>query len=157
MGHRLSLLLPELDQVIVYRWALTRVDAWMEEARGALYERRVDKGLRGLIGRIVRELDKLIGAIEQTRSMPAEAEFSEAELGAEGGGGSPAATKPVPTMAELLVLRAMQVDINERTAALKEGHGDVSEDRLRRIGLIGEDQIEVRRLTKMLTDRARRP
>ncbi len=149
--------LPDFEQVAVFRWALERVGRWMEETRSALDERRVDESLLSTTERIAAELQKLIAAIAQTESMPLDTEFAEAESGGGGGAGASASTAPVPTVAELLVLKTMQNDINDRTAALY-ARFDVqhpSEKDLRQLSMIGEDQIEVRRLTEMVTSRAK--
>jgi hypothetical protein len=63
----------------------------------------------------------------------------------------------VPTVAELLVLNAMQNDINERTAALygRFDTSNPSEKDLRQLTVIGEDQFEVRRLAELVTNRAK--
>ena len=150
--------LPDLEQVAVYRWALERVGRWMDESRSALDERRVDDDLRATTERIEHELEKLIAAIIETESLPLDTEFAEAESGGRGGAGDAASSAaPVPTVAELLVLKAMQNDINERTATLyaKFDASNPMEKDLRQLTLIGEDQSEVRRLAELVTTRAK--
>ena len=150
-------LMPELRRVPVYEWALRRVAEWMETSRGWLSSRKVDDELVAVAARIVRELDKLIKAIEETQALPTEAEFAEAEGG--GGQGRTISLKPVPAVTELLLLKAMQMDVNERTAA-QHGSFDLdkaTEAQLRERKMLGEDQIEVRRLTELVTARAREP
>ncbi len=153
-----STMLPELEQVAVYRWALERIGGWMDSSRAALDERLVNDELQETTSRIVRELEKLIGAIAKAESMPLDNEFTEAESGGGGGAGSTASTSaPVPTVSELLVLKTMQDDINERTAALyaRFDAKNPRENDLRRLRTIGEDQEEVGRLTDLVTNRAR--
>jgi hypothetical protein len=152
-------MLPELQQVVVYEWALQRVVGWMDASRTRLNERRVDDQLVDLTDRIARELRKLISAIDQTKAMPLTAEFIEAESGGGGGTGQIMQSKPVPTVAELLVLKAMQGDINERSKNLYNAVDlqDATERQLRQFKEIGEDQAEVRRLTEMVTGRVRQP
>jgi hypothetical protein len=150
--------LPELEQVVVYRWALERVGRWMDESRSALDERRVDDELRATTERIENELEKLIAAIIQTESLPLDTEFSEAESGRGGGADNAAAsTAPVPTVAELLVLKGMQYDINERTTSLYARFDPdyPTEKELRQLTLLAEDQSEVRRLVELVTTRAK--
>jgi len=86
-------------------------------------------------------------------------EFAEAEMEGGGSEGEAATTATVPTVAELLVLKAMQVDINERTRALslQFDRDAATETRLRQLTAIGEDQAEVRRLTELVTGRAQQP
>lgn len=149
---------PELQKVPVYDWALTRVAGWMDSTRERLETRRVDGELVQVGQRITRELEQLIQAILDTEALPLDTEFAEAEQGG-GGEGSSQGSKPIPTMAELLVLKAMQRDINERTrrldAALDVEQAD--EAQLRELKTLGEDQAQVRTLTERVTERVRRP
>ena len=151
-------LMSELDKVVVYRWALERVTKWMEQSQSSLYERVIDDALITTSHRIVSELDKLIEAIKQTQDMPVDSEFAEAESGGSGSGQSQKGkTKPVPTIAELLVLKAMQLDINERTQDMHDTFDadNATEQELQMIKMIGEDQAQVRNLTEKVTQRAR--
>lgn len=150
-------LLVELQKVPVYEWALQRAGRWMEDSRDALNLRRIDAELLATTDRIASELEKLIGALRETLNRPLDTEFAEAE-GAGGGesGGEAASSASVPTMAELLVLRAIQVDINERTRKFAEeiDPNTAGEADLRQLVTIAEDQAEVRRLTVLVTERA---
>ena len=153
-----STMLPDLRTVPVYEWALQRVSRWMDDSRNQLDDRSVDDDLVATTDRIAKELEKLIGAIVATQSLPKNTEFVEAESGGGGGqGGQPGTIKPVPTVAELLVLRAMQLDINARTKAFDPPADpmDATESDLRHLTLIGDDQAEVRRLAELVTNRAR--
>lgn len=145
---------PDLEKVRVYQWALERVGRWMDDIRTALDARRVDGELLATTGRIIAELDKLLAALAETQALPPNTDFTEADQGGEGQSGD---SKPVPTVAELMVLRSMQHDINERTMTEgatydPEAAGEVQ---LRRLRAIAEDQSEVRRLTELVTNRAR--
>ena len=53
----------------------------------------------------------------------------------------------------------MQIDINERTSELHNvlNVDDATEQQLRRLRMLGEDQAEVRRLTEMVTEQVRNP
>jgi hypothetical protein len=149
---------PELQKVVVYEWALERVTSWMETSRSWLRSRKVDEDLIALTERIVHELQRLIDAIEETQAMPLSSEFVE-QTGGGGGGAGAVQGKPVPTIAELLVLKAMQADIAVRTRSLAEtiDPKEATEDQLRELKTLGEDQAQVRRLTQMVTQRARQP
>lgn len=152
-------LLPELERVVVYDWALKRVARWMEESRQRLDAREIDETLTTTTARIARELEKLIAAVVETQSLPMSMEFAEAEREGGSGEGKTISGVAVPTVAELLVLKAMQVDINERTRVLgiQFDADAATEAQLRQLTVIGEDQAEVRRLTEMVTSRAQQP
>jgi hypothetical protein len=150
---------PELEKVVVYEWALKRVADWMKTSRSWLDTRKIDEELIAVTRRIVRELQRLISAIDQTQSMPLSTEFVEQSGGGGGEGAGAVQGKPVPTIAELLVLKAMQADICNRTREIGETLDPVNADelQLREIKMLGEDQAQVRRLTEMVTRRARQP
>lgn len=149
-------LMPELERVVVYRWALERVTDWMERVGISLYERRVDDDVVETAGRIVSEIEKLIAALTETEALPMDTDFVESGS-SDGAGGQMGSTASVPAIAELLVLKTLQVDINDRTRALaKTFDADrPTESHLRRLKSVGEDQTEVRRLSEMVTQRAR--
>jgi hypothetical protein len=152
-------LLPELEKVVVYRWAMERVTGWMEQSASSLYDRRIDRELVLTTDRIVSEIDKLLTAIEQTQALPLNTDFMEAESGGPAGAGDAASHKAVPTVAELLVLKALQLDVNDRTKTLSDtvDPGDPTEVELENLKMLGEDQAEVRRLSDLVTRRARQP
>jgi hypothetical protein len=151
--------LPDLEKVVVYDWAMKRVARWMDDSRTRLDAREIDEELRTTTDRIARELEKLIAAVVETQSLPMSTEFAEADMENGGGEGASASGPPIPTVAELLVLRGMQVDINERTRSLDEAFDPqaATETQLRQLSVIGEDQAEVRRLTELVTSRAQQP
>jgi hypothetical protein len=157
VGEMVTALLPELERVVVYDWALKRVTRWMEESRHRRDAREIDETLTTTTARIARELEKLIAAVVETQSLPMSMEFAEAEREGGSGEGRTISGVAVPTVAELLVLKAMQVDINERTRVLgiQFDADAATETQLRQLTVIGEDQAEVRRLTEMVTGRAR--
>jgi len=149
---------PDFEKVPVYGWAMERIATWMDSSSSALEARRLDEALVVTTARIVSELEKLVGALVQTRKLPWGTEFAEAERQGGGAAGESSETKPVPAVAELLVLKAMQLDINRRTKAFREGYDptDATEDQLRELLVIGEDQAEVARLTRRVTEQAER-
>ncbi|MCH8241715.1 MAG: hypothetical protein IH897_03765 [Planctomycetes bacterium] len=152
--------LPEFEKVKVFAWSLRRVSERMDRGRRQLDNRQIDEPLLRIIARIVRDLEKLVQAIVETLNLP-ETEFAEAEeSGSSGGRGRAAqrnATRPVPTVTELLVLKSLQRDLVERTRRLhgEVGGLDLSEEQLRAIVEIGEDQADIGSITQMLTRQAR--
>lgn len=148
---------PELQKVPVFDWALHRVAGWMQSGRDALEQRKIDESLLATGQRIERELEKLIRAVHETQSMPLDTEFAEAESGGGGSGGASRSARPIPTVAELLVLKAMQQDIQQRTRAIHDRSQTAAQDEgfLRELRTLGEDQNQVRQLAEMLTARIR--
>jgi hypothetical protein len=149
----------DLQTVPVYAWALDRVSKWMDLSSGKLISREIDEELAQASGRIVRELEKLVQALVDTQSMPMQEEFMEAESSAGGSSAGQASAVSVPTVAELIVLKAMQQDIAVRTAEFQRSFdaADTSEEQLRVLSHLGEDQAELRRLTELVTEKARKP
>lgn len=150
-------ILPDMEKVAVYRWALERVGRWMEEIHKTLEARELNDQAVASGDRIVHDLQNLITALVQTQTMPLDNEFVEA---GESGGSSDAqgSTPNLPTMAELLVLKTLQDDINTRTTTLysRFDKDHPSEESLRELSVLGEDQAQVRELTQMVTDRTRK-
>ncbi len=150
-------LLIDMEKVPVYDWVLRRVAGWMDMSRDWLISRKIDTELVENNVRISRELDQLIAAIKETQDAPIETEFEEAESGGGSGQGKGKKQKPIPTMAELIVLKAIQTNINERTVSANDGidWNDPTELDLRNLKIIAEDQTEVQSLTNKLTAKAR--
>jgi hypothetical protein len=65
----------------------------------------------------------------------------------------------IPKVAELLLLKSMQARINKRTKELSAGLGttELTEEQLRMLKTVGEDQGQVQRLTEMITERSQHP
>ncbi|MFQ5493893.1 MAG: hypothetical protein ACE5EX_00790, partial [Phycisphaerae bacterium] len=148
-----------LQRAAVFEWALERVDGWMEEIRLRLAARRVDEELADLAARIIRKIETLIAAIRETERLPMDTQFVESEGGGGGGQQGRGSRSAVPAVSELLVLKSMQDDINERTREWHEAFdGDTAnESQLREMRTLGEDQAEVRRLTELVTRHASEP
>jgi hypothetical protein len=158
----LTEVLPDLQAVPVYAWALDRVAKWMDTSSNKLIARQIDHELADTSSRIVRELEKLVQAIIDTQDMPMDEEFMEAEAasgGSQGQSRRAGTGPPVPTVAELLVLKAMQQDVASRTAEFSTSFDatKTSEEQLKALSQLGEDQAELRRLTEMVTEKARMP
>lgn len=160
--HRLlTEALPAFGKAPVYDWALQRVEKWMQITRSALDDRRIDDELVSTSVRVVRELEKLVSALDETRRMPGITEFAEAESDSGGGGGGnegeESSAVALPTVAELLVLKAMQSDINDRTArfAVDFDAAGASEAQLRQLAVLGDDQNDVKGLTERVVAKAK--
>lgn len=150
--------LPDLEQVVVFRFAMNRVADDMDQVRDSLQRREIDDALVKRSADILAQLDLLIQAAIDTADLPMEDQFVESEGGGGGQGrNQEMGGKPVPTLTELLVLKAIQVDINHRTKAFDE-RVDLerpTESDLQSLQQLGRDQKEVLRLTDLLTKQAR--
>ncbi len=154
--------LPDYERVPVYKWALERVAKWMEISRTRLSSpgaRQIDEDLLVVVNRIAVELRRLIRAIQETESLPLDMEFVETDTGGGQGQGELVTDRPVPTVAELLVLKALQTDINDRTQELQQSFDidEATEQQLRELRVLGEDQAELRRLAERVTEQAQHP
>jgi len=149
---------PQLENVTVFQWALERASAWMDEVVDHLNRRRIDDRLQALSQRTVDELERLVSALESTMSLAQDSQFAESESGGGGAaGGQVQAKGPVPTVTELLVLKALQAEINERTRRMAaEFDPDLAgEAELQQVRELAEDQARVRELTRQVTEKAR--
>lgn len=149
----------DFSEVAVYQWALERIAGWMDESRAQLSGRNIDDQLTLKGKRIVRELEKLIQAIVETEALPVDTQFVEAGRGGGGSQGKSGKRKPVPSVAELLVLKAMQGDVNQRTTIFDDSVDleDATEMQLHELTALAEDQKEIQRLTWLVTQRVRQP
>ncbi|HEY3244357.1 MAG TPA: DUF4175 family protein [Phycisphaerae bacterium] len=147
-----------MGEAVVYDWIMQRVVTGMERARSALDNRRLDRALISEQADVLTSLTRLIDAIAQTEALPPSDDFAESSSGEGGEGQGPAPNKPVPTVAELIVLRTLQADINARTAQLgADFNADAaSEDQLKQLQALGEEQHQVRELTETVTQKARK-
>jgi len=149
----------DFEKVVVYHWALQRVTQWMETSRRGLSDRQINDDLVSTTDRIVAELRQLLQALADTESLPVDSSFVESESGGGRGAGPSAAMQAIPKVAELLLLKSMQARINKRTKELSAGLGttELTEEQLRMLKTVGEDQGQVQRLTEMITERSQHP
>lgn len=151
--------LADMEDAPVFHWSLQRVTRWMDDAADRLSRRAINGDLVELSARILHELETLSSAVDSTESLVTDPQFAGEDQGGggDGQGGQNAGQKPVPTVTELLVLKAMQLDINQRTRDLNTELADVqpTEAQLRQLRTLGEDQADLRRLTEKLVEEAR--
>ncbi len=141
----------------VYAWVAARAEQAMQASAEQLGRGALQPELRAVQDQVIRYLDHLIVAVQQAEGMTAD-EFSGGP--SEGGGGGPTTagpTKAVPTVAELLVLKTLQEELLTRSQTLNAGVQDQqpTETQLEQARALGEEQRQLRELTRMLTDMAR--
>ena len=134
---------------VVYQFVCDKIAAGMLAAADSLADHRCDAA-NAEQDRVIIGLNRLLEALAQ-EPPPDQAEYAE---GGGGGSSGPTQAKPIPTLAELKVLRMMQVDVNERTVVIHQRQPDPilrSEEQLKGTEMIGESQREIHGLAvKML-------
>jgi len=147
----------ELGEAAVYTWVIDRVLELVTRSAEGLGARRLDEGLAATQQRIVEELDLLVDALAEVRSLPPADEYASGGGGSGGGAAGQGQAGGVPDLAELLVLKAMQLQVNARTVRLAgELDADApTEDQLRELRRLGERQMKIRELTEAVTRKAR--
>lgn len=107
---------------------------------------------------VLMHLDRLIAVLE-IRPEKRNDRFVDAEQSGGGGGaGEPTKSRPVPPLAELRVLKLMQVDLKDRTRALAEKLPEPlrrSEEQLREIERIGDEQRSIYELSSRMVESAK--
>ncbi len=105
---------------------------------------------------VLRILRKLIEAIE-SRPPRKGSEFAIAPGGGGGGASAPKLSKPIPTLAELIVLRSMQADLAQRTRSLDESLPEPilrTEEQLAETEALGQAQGQLHELSRRLIEAA---
>lgn len=141
----------------VYDYVMRRISADMGRLAGRFDDRRVADESTKLAAHILKRLDQLLVGLQQKPD-----EDSEQDQFADGGGGqggTPTRDKPVPTVAELVVLRELQADLNRRTQQADMEHElieQTGEEQLEALRRLGREQEQVRALTEDIVRQVRR-
>ncbi len=148
----------DVSDSIVYAATLTQVLRGMRASETAFRARRLDDELRTTQDDVLRRLSQLIEALRTAAELPPTDEFV-----ASGGGGSGGQSSkngpPIPTAAELIMLKTMQMGVMADTAALdasrRASTGTPTEAELTAAERLGVRQREVRLLTRAVVEKAR--
>ncbi len=157
IAERLEKLRVRVETARVYDWVMRRIGSDMARLAGRFDQRRVDTESTKLAAGILVQLGHLLAGLEQEPPDDAGKKDRFAEGG--GGRGGPTKDKPVPTVAELVVLKAMQSEVNRRTqqadlkAQLTE---EVTEGQLEDLRELGSEQEQIRALAEQMVRRVRR-
>lgn len=141
-----------LARTVVYDRVLKSVVSGMQTSQESLQTRQLNRALRSVQKRIVRRLDQLIRALLEAQALPPPDEFAGGGIGGAGGAGA-GSQPPIPTAAELLMIKTMQTDLLAETNELARASSagvEPSEDRLSTIETLGKRQRELRELTELL-------
>ncbi|MCG3137921.1 MAG: hypothetical protein HJJLKODD_01776 [Phycisphaerae bacterium] len=146
-----------LGEAPVYLWIAGKIDTAMTTSREYLDATRFEPPLEVAQARIITQLNQLIEAIAAAEQMVDE-QFAEGPAsGGSGAGQADEQSQPVPTVAELLILKTIQQDINERTRQLQNLVAEQSADerQLTEMRQLAQEQGELLILTQQLTEKAR--
>ncbi len=146
-----------MDGAPVYAWVLEQIGVDMGRLAERMERRQADTESGRLAESILERLDYLIAGLDLEPPEDKQEQDKFAEGG--GGGGQAGKVKPVPTVAELLVLKSLQADLNRRTqrADLERQMADEpTEQQLERIRTLGDEQKRIRALAERIIQGARR-
>lgn len=157
LARRLASVQDKLADTPVYRWVVERIAQEMNDSASMLAEVKLEGALQRAQQRVLRLIDQLVDALKQVDSMIDE------QFASGGGGGSGSAQlqddrlKPVPTIAELIVLKGVQQELIQRTRELSESMNpeNPGEEELGQVKRLGEEQEQLQALTLELTQKAR--
>jgi hypothetical protein len=139
LKHQTGVVRGRLKKTVVYQWVLEQVGGLMEQAGESLKQRKADEA-GGPQADAIARLEQLIESLKQDDRERAVDVASGG--GAGGGGGGP--VRPVPPVAELKMLRAMQLDLNKKVRALDVKYSDADKlepadvERIRTLGGLQE-------------------
>jgi hypothetical protein len=149
----------ELGQAVVYDFVLNRVVDWMAASADALGRRQLDPRLSRTQERIIGQLDMLIAAIADISKLPSPDEFERGGAGGKAGGqaGGQEENVVVPTLAELMVLKAMQTVLNEETVRAAEDYDadTATEAKLVEVRALASEQEQITALTQQVIEKAK--
>jgi hypothetical protein len=152
---RMQKLSEQVRQAVVYEWVFEKIVADMDAAAQRLARRAMQQQTADLLTSIAEALARAIDSLDLADVQP---EDQFAESGSEtSGAGKAHGIKPVPTVAEMKLLKRLQTDINTRTAELdrRVDHDHPSEEHLRAMIELAEQQEQVRNLTSNMFERQR--
>jgi hypothetical protein len=155
LGERLTEVRGKIGKAVVYDFVCERIGSAMESSAAFLTAHDAGASVQPQEG-VLRELGRLIEAVEEPVN-PDEPRYA-AEDGTGGGKANmPTPASPVPTLAELKLLRVMQAELNDHTAALAARLPDPllrTEDQLKRIDALGADQQRIHDLAVRMIEKA---
>jgi hypothetical protein len=134
----------ELEEAKTYGWILDNCLQRMDEAKAELDRRSMSRDLVDAQLAAIDDLQLLVDAIRATMGLESSDQFADSG-GSGGGEGQAGGNKGLPGVTELLVLRAMQVKLNQDTKAVEEGYHreNPTEQQLRQIRSLGRRQRDI--------------
>ncbi len=129
----------QLTAAKVFRLALTRARGSMDRAIALLNDQRTGTETQRAERNALRRFEQLLSALEP--DPPGEGE--QGNDGGQGGGQAKPPADGIPPVAQLKMLKLMQLDLNERTAELRADYqqqGDWTAGLQERLADVGEEQ-----------------
>jgi len=151
-------ILERMGPAVTFRWLMTRILADMTQSRDQFQQRQIDETLTAGQERILSDLGRLIDAFEQLAALPPPGDSAPQAEAGDKPGALPPPEGGVPAAAELLLVRALQLDLNARTrkAAEQMGQEPPSEAQLQQIHDLGRQQQELQALMQLLIEQAQK-
>ncbi len=116
----------DIEDTLVFTLALDRMDSASADAAERLRRGNADRGAQRGQATVARLLRSILEALKDDR--PEQDEFGEGAQESGGGGGGAGGEQPlVPPVAELKLLRAMQIEAAEWTRAANEDGAETTE------------------------------
>jgi hypothetical protein len=145
----------KMDMSIVYAHVCRRIGVHMTEAAAGLTHR---DAVTALIKQdeVLRQLSRLIESAE-IKPPSKNREFVENQSGGGSGASSPTISKPIPTLAELKILRALQGDLSDQTVEVNRRLPEPimrTEGQLKEVESLGVAQRELRELAVKMLEKA---
>jgi hypothetical protein len=137
----------EEGQSVVFSFVARQSAEVMDRVQAAMRQGRTDRAVQTEQGDIVRRLEQLMRALEES---PNSSSPSQAQSDGAGGGGGESESAPVPPEAELRLLKLLQAEINHTTRELNLAQ-PVDQQSARQAGM---DQGQLRQLLNEMIRRA---
>ena len=143
----------KLQASVVYSYVCEKIGGQMETAAVRLE----DKDCKSALESQDTVLAELAGLLDAAMEAPKKDAARFVEDSGGGGAGNPTPDRPVPTLAELKVLRRLQTDVSNRTAALDRSRPDPllrSESQLKEIEVLGKSQQDIHELAVKMIEKS---
>jgi len=149
LREKMSSLQERVASTVVYDWTVASIVEQMGDVAGRLDQRDLSGATVEMLADLLARLEQLIDALFEEASPP------EDEFASGGGAGMQGQPRgPVPTLAELKLLKMLQLEVNRRTRVLAESleSGEPSEETLSKISELGERQEQIRELAEKMIE-----
>jgi hypothetical protein len=135
----------------VFAYVCVQISGKMEKAGEFLAQREGADALR-VEDEILSQLVQLISSLDEPPGPQKQNQFVDSEQ--QGAAAQPTAAKPVPTVAELKVLRLMQADVHKQTVELNHAEGIKDGQQTERLTSLGRSQSEIHEMAVKMLEKA---